>query len=196
MIKIDDTIISLDVIESHFICDLSKCMGECCVDGDAGAPLEKEENDKINEVLPIIWNELSPKAQELINKQGISYNDYDGELVTSIINGKECVFTYFDEEGVCKCVIDNAYREGRISVPKPISCHLYPIRLQKYRDFTAVNYHRWYVCKPAIDLGQREGVELYKFLKEPLVRKFGEKWYEDLCEAAKMVKEEEKKKKI
>ncbi len=196
MIKIDDTIISLDVIESHFICDLSKCMGECCVDGDAGAPLEKEENDKINEILPIIWNELSPKAQELINKQGISYNDYDGELVTSIINGKECVFTYFDEEGVCKCVIDNAYREGRISVPKPISCHLYPIRLQKYRDFTAVNYHRWYVCKPAIDLGQREGVELYKFLKEPLVRKFGEKWYEDLCEAAKMVKEEEKKKKI
>jgi len=189
MLQIEDTIISMDVIESQFICDLCKCKGECCVDGDAGAPLEKEENDKINEILPIIWDELSPKAQALISKQGISYNDYDGELVTSIINGKECVFTYFDEDGVCKCVIDTAYREGRISVSKPISCHLYPIRLQKYRDFTAVNYHKWSVCKPAVKLGEKENVALYKFLKEPLIRKFGEKWYEDVCEAAKMIEE-------
>ena len=192
MIQIDDTIIYLDVIESHFICDLCKCKGQCCVDGDAGAPLEKEENDKINEILPIIWDELSPEAQTLINQQGISYRDYDGELVTSIIKGKECVFTYFDEEGVCKCVIDSAYREGRIAVPKPISCHLYPIRLQKYRDFTAVNYHKWSVCEPAVEFGQKEGVELYKFLKEPLIRKFGEKWYEELCEAAKMIQEGKK----
>lgn len=192
MVQIDDTIISMDVIESQFICDLCKCKGECCVDGDAGAPLEKEENDKINEILPIIWNELSPKAQALINEQGISYNDYDGELVTSIINGKECVFTYFDENGVCKCVIDNAYREGRTSVPKPISCHLYPIRLQKYRDFTAVNYHRWSICEPAVKFGQKEGVALYKFLKEPLIRKFGEKWYEELCIAANMIEEGKK----
>ena len=192
MLQIDDTIISLDVLESQFICDLAKCKGQCCVDGDAGAPLEKEENDQINEILPIIWDELSPKAQELINKQGISYNDYDGELVTSIINGKDCVFTYFDEEGIWKCVIDNAFREGRTSVPKPISCHLYPIRLQKYRDFTSVNYHRWSVCKPAVEFGQKEGVELYKFLKEPLIRKFGEKWYEELNEAAELLKEEKK----
>lgn len=189
MLQIDDTIISMDVIESQFICDLCKCKGECCVDGDAGAPLEKDENDKIYEILPLIWDELSPKAQALINEQGISYNDYDGELVTSIINGKECVFTTFDEDGVCKCVIDKAYREGRIAVPKPISCHLYPIRLQKYKDFTAVNYHRWSVCEPAVKLGKKEGVALYKFLKEPLVRKFGEKWYEDLCEAVKMIDE-------
>ena len=97
MLQIDDTIISMDVIESQFICDLCKCKGQCCVDGDSGAPLEIDENDKINEILPIIWDELSPKAKDLINKQGISYEDYDGELVSSIINGKECVFTYFDE---------------------------------------------------------------------------------------------------
>ena len=192
MLQINDTIISMDLIETQFICDLNKCKGQCCVDGDSGAPLEKDENDKINEILPIIWDELSPKAQSLISKQGISYEDYDGELVTSIINGKECVFTYFDEQGVCKCIIDNAYREGRISVPKPISCHLYPIRLQKYREFTAVNYHKWSVCNPAVKLGQKEGVELYKFLKEPLIRKFGKKWYEDVCEAAKLIEVEKK----
>ena len=192
MLQIDDTIISLEVLETQFICDLTKCKGQCCVDGDAGAPLEKEENDQINEILPIIWDDLSPKAQELIDKQGISYTDYDGELVTSIINGKDCVFTYFEEDGICKCVLDNAYREGRISFPKPISCHLYPIRLQKYRDFTAVNYHEWSICKPALTCGQKEKVELYKFLKEPLIRKFGEKWYEDLSTAAQLLEEEKK----
>ena len=194
MLQIDDTIISLDVIESQFICDLCKCKGQCCVDGESGAPLEKEENDKINEILPIIWDELSPEAQALIEVQGISYKDYDGELVTSIIKGEECVFTYFDEDGVCKCVIDKAYREGRITVPKPISCHLYPIRLQKYPNFTAVNYHKWSVCKPAVELGKREGVELYKFLKEPLIRKFGEKWYTELCDTVELLEKEKKKK--
>ena len=114
--------------------------------------------------------------------------------MTSIINGDECVFTYFDENGVCKCVIDKAYREGRITVPKPISCHLYPIRLQKYPNFTAVNYHKWSVCKPAVELGKREGVELYKFLKEPLIRKFGEKWYTELCDTAELLEKEKKKK--
>ena len=195
MLQIDDTIISLDVIESQFICDLCKCKGQCCVDGESGAPLEKDENDKINEILPIIWDELSPEAKALIEVQGISYKDYDGELVTSIIKGEECVFTYFDEDGVCKCVIDKAYREGRITVPKPISCHLYPIRLQKYPNFTAVNYHKWSVCKPAVELGEREGVELYKFLKEPLIRKFGEKWYNELCDTVELLEKEKKEKK-
>ncbi len=194
MLQIDDTIISLDVIESQFICDLCKCKGQCCVDGESGAPLEKDENDKINEILPVIWDELSPEAKALIEVQGISYKDYDGELVTSIIKGEECVFTYFDEDGVCKCVIDKAYREGRITVPKPISCHLYPIRLQKYPNFTAVNYHKWSVCKPAVELGEREGVELYKFLKEPLIRKFGEKWYNELCDTVELLEKEKKEK--
>ena len=184
MIQIDNTLISDDLFEEQFICDLCKCKGQCCVDGDSGAPLTREEHDLIQSILPVIWVDLSPKAQELITRQGIAYNDTDGELVTSIVNGEECVFTYFDENGICKCAIDTAYREGRIPVQKPISCHLYPIRLTDYPDFTAVNYHRWSVCRPAVKLGRKEGVPLYRFLREPLIRRFGESWYNKVCEAA------------
>lgn len=190
MIQIQDTILTDDIFEQHFICDLCKCKGQCCVDGESGAPLTQEEHENILRILPEIWADLSPKAQDLINKQGISYVDYDGELVTSIINGEECVFTFFDADGVCKCAIDRAYREGRIDVQKPISCHLYPIRLQEFADFTAVNYHRWSVCKPAVALGKKEGVPLYQFLKEPLIRKFGQEWYTEVCEAAELLKKE------
>jgi hypothetical protein len=188
MIQIQHTLISDDLFEEQFICDLCKCKGQCCVDGDSGAPITREEFIQINEILPAIWNDLSPKAQELINRQGIAYTDNDGELVTSIVNGEECVFTWFDADGVCKCVIDSAYREGRISVQKPVSCHLYPIRLHEYDDFTAVNYHRWSVCQPATKLGRKEGMPLYKFLREPLIRKFGEEWYHEVCEAATLLK--------
>lgn len=184
MIQIDNTLISDDLFEEQFICDLCKCKGQCCVDGESGAPLTREEHDLIQSILPEIWDDLSPKAQELITRQGIAYNDTDGELVTSIVNGEECVFTYFDENGICKCAIDTAYREGRIPVQKPISCHLYPIRLTDYPDFTAVNYHRWSVCRPAVKLGRKEGVPLYRFLREPLIRRFGESWYNKVCEAA------------
>lgn len=184
MIEIQKTLISDDIFEEKFICDLCKCKGQCCVDGESGAPITAEEVGEINEILPEIWDDLSPKAQEVINNQGIAYTDYDGELVTSIIKGEECVFTFYDENGVVKCAIDNAYREGRINVEKPISCHLYPIRLTEYKDFTAINYHRWSICEPAIDLGRKNGVPLYKFLKEPLIRKFGEDWYTEVCETA------------
>lgn len=184
MIQIQDAILSDDIFNAHFICDLCKCKGECCVEGESGAPLEKEEYDAIRAILPVILDELSVEARKLIEEQGIAYVDCDGELVTSIIKGKECVFTYFDENGVCGCVIDKAYREGRILVPKPISCHLYPIRLQRYKNFTAVNYHRWSVCKPAVKLGKQKGVKIYEFLKEPLIRRFGENWYNEVCEAA------------
>lgn len=192
MIQIGNTLISDDIFEEQFICDLCKCKGQCCVDGDAGAPLTNQECIQIQEILPQIWDELSPKAQELINEQGIAYTDTDGELVTSIINGEECVFTYFDENGICKCAIDKAWREGRISIEKPISCHLYPIRLTEYTEFTAVNYHRWSVCKPAVKLGQKEGVPIYRFLRDPLIRRFGETWYEELCETAQMLEEANK----
>ena len=127
------------------------------------------------------------QAQQLISEQGISYNDTDGELVTSIVNGEECVFTYYDENGICKCAIDTAYREGRIAVQKPISCHLYPIRLTDYADYTAVNYHQWSICRPAVKLGRKEGVPLYRFLREPLIRRFGEEWYNEVCEAATLL---------
>ncbi|MDR2955406.1 MAG: DUF3109 family protein [Prevotella sp.] len=180
MFQIDDTVIASDIIEENFLCDLSACKGECCVEGDSGAPLEDEEVTIIEGLLPEVWNDLSPQAQDVINESGVAYKDSDGEMVTSIINGKDCVFTYYDEKGICKCVIEKAYREGRVDFYKPISCHLYPIRLQRYKDFTAVNYHRWRVCKPAVQLGNKKGLKIYQFLKEPLIRKFGEEWYNEL----------------
>lgn len=187
MIQIKDTLISEDVFETCFVCDLGKCKGMCCVEGDAGAPLTHEEYEAIKDVLPKIWDDLSLKARELIEKQGIAYIDDDGELVTSIIKGRECVFTYFDADGVCRCAIDNAFREGKISVQKPISCHLYPIRLHKYDEFTALNYDRWSVCRPALRLGKKTGIKLYQFLKEPLIRKFGEEWYQEVCQIAELL---------
>ena len=192
MIQIANTLLSDEIFEAQFICDLCKCKGQCCVDGESGAPLTREEHDQIQAILPEIWDDLSPKAQELISEQGISYTDTDGELVTSIVNGEECVFTYYDENGICKCAIDTAYREGRIAVQKPISCHLYPIRLTDYADYTAVNYHQWSICRPAVKLGRKEGVPLYRFLREPLIRRFGEEWYNEVCEAATLLEKAKK----
>lgn len=190
MIQIRDTILSDDIFEEHFICNLTKCKGACCVEGDSGAPLERKEFEQIQSILPEIWDNLSPAAKALIEEQGIAYTDYDGELVTSIINGRECVFTYFDADGTCKCSIERAWREGRIRVQKPVSCHLYPIRLQKLGEYTALNYNRWSICKPAVKLGRSEGVKIYEFLREPLIRRFGEEWYNEVCEAAKLLEEE------
>lgn len=195
MIQIDDAIVALDIIEENFLCDLSACMGECCVEGESGAPLEKEEVAVLEEILPLVWDDLSPEAQKVIQKTGVAYKDTDGEMVTSIVNGKDCVFTYYDEKGICKCAIEKAHKEGKTDFYKPISCHLYPIRLQKYQDFTAVNYHRWSVCKAAVALGNKEGLKIYQFLKTPLIRKFGEAWYNELCIAVdeyKKMKEEGK----
>lgn len=188
MIQIQDTILSHDIFEEHFICDLCKCKGQCCVEGESGAPITLEERTQIQSILPEILDDLSPAAREVIDEQGISYVDHDGELVTSLVKGRECVFAYYDEHGICKCAIDTAYREGRIPVQKPISCHLYPIRLNEYDQFTAVNYHRWSVCQPAVKKGRAEGLPLFRFLKEPLIRKFGEEWYREVCEAADMLK--------
>lgn len=184
MIEIDDTIISLDVIESNFLCDLSHCKGVCCIEGDSGAPLEEDELVRLEEVLPLVWDDLSPNAQKIIDKQGVAYIDGDGDLVTSIVNNKDCVFACYDTDGTCKCSIEKAFRAGKTDFYKPISCHLYPIRLTKYTDFTAVNYHRWDVCKAAEILGRKENLPVYKFLKEPLVRRFGEAWYNALEECA------------
>ncbi len=188
MIQIDDTIISLDVFKEKFLCNLDACKGECCIEGDAGAPLEESEVEELKKVLPVIWKDLSPEAQAIIEKQGVCYEDEDGDLVTSIVNGKDCVFTCYDEKGCCYCAIEKAYREGKVDFYKPVSCHLYPIRVQKYSEFKAVNYHRWVVCKAAVLLGEKENVPVYKFLKEPLIRKFGEDWYQELLIAAEELK--------
>jgi hypothetical protein len=180
MLQIDETIISLDLLDEYFVCDLTKCKGICCIEGDDGAPLENDEVKIIENLLPLVWDDLTEKSKEVIEKQGVYYIDNDGEPVTSIVNGAECVFTYTDENGICKCAIEKAFREGKTDFYKPISCHLYPVRLQKYEDFTAVNYHRWNVCNCARKLGGKIKEPVYRFLKEPLIRKFGEAWYEQL----------------
>jgi hypothetical protein len=180
MIEIGDTIISIDLIERYFCCELFKCKGECCIEGESGAPLSKEEFDYLRKILPAVWDDLSPQAQVVINKQGIAYIDRENDIVTSIINGKDCVFTYYDETGVCKCAIEKAYNEGRIDFRKPISCHLYPVRVKQYKDYKAVNYHRWKVCKTAEISGEKKQIFVYQFLKEPLIQKFGEEWYKAL----------------
>ena len=192
MLQIDDTIVSFDVVEEQFLCDLNACKGICCIEGDAGAPLEPSEINEIEQILPIIWEDLSEKAKKVIEQQGVSYIDEDGEPVTSIVDGAECVFTYTDADGTCKCAIEKAYREGKIKFYKPISCHLYPIRLARYKKFTAVQYHQWSVCQCARTCGQKVGLPVYKFLKEPLIRRFGKEWYAQLEMAAKELKQARK----
>jgi len=184
MLQIQDTIISLDILEEYFVCDLSVCKGICCVEGDSGAPVEEGEIACLEKVLPVIWDDLSPKAKKVIEKQGLVYRDIDGDYVTSIVNGLDCVFTCYDENAYCKCAIEKAFREGKIDFYKPVSCHLYPIRVKQYKGFRAVNYHRWQVCRAAVISGKKQGVKVYQFLKEPLIRKFGEEWYEMLSAAA------------
>ena len=188
MIQIEDVVVSFDVLREKFLCNLDACKGECCIEGDAGAPVELDEVEKLEEVLPIIWEELSPEARAVIEKQGVVYTDQEGDLVTSIVNNKDCVFTCYDEKGCCYCAIEKAYRDGKTDFYKPVSCHLYPIRIGDYGPYKAVNYHRWDVCKAAVLLGKKENVAVYQFLKEPLIRKFGEKWYQELEVAVKELK--------
>ncbi|MDR1526765.1 MAG: DUF3109 family protein [Dysgonamonadaceae bacterium] len=185
MIQINDTIVSLDVLQEYFQCDLTVCKGVCCVDGDSGAPVEASEVAELKAVLPIVWNDLSPKAQAVIENQGVVYLDADNEYVTSIVAGEDCVFTCYDADGICRCAIEKAFREGKTAFYKPVSCHLYPVRVSKYKGFRAVNYHRWSVCRAAEVSGKKEQIRVYRFLKEPLIRKFGEEWYGHLCRAAK-----------
>ena len=184
MIQIDDVIVSLDVFREKFLCDLGACKGACCIEGDVGAPVETGEVEALEASLPAVWDDLSPEARAVIDRQGVVYVDEEGDLVTSIVNGKDCVFTCYDESGCCYCALEKAYREGRISFYKPISCHLYPIRIGDYGPYKAVNYHRWDVCHAAVELGRKKGVPVYRFLREPLIRKFGEDWYHELEEAA------------
>ena len=180
MLLIQDTIISPDILEEDFQCDLSVCKGICCVEGESGAPVEKEEVIRLEEVLPLIWDDLSNKAKEVIEKQGVVYVDKDGEYVTSIVAGKDCIFTCYDENGRCQCAIEKAFHEGKTDFYKPVSCHLYPVRVAQYKDFRAVNYHQWSVCEAARILGKKNTIKIYQFLKEPLIRKFGKEWYEEL----------------
>lgn len=183
MLQIQNALVSLDLIEKFFICDLDKCLGECCIEGDAGAPITKGEYEKLKQIVDVVWDDLLPESQRAIKESGVAYIDEEGDLVTQIIGGKNCVFTYMDKNGKCLCAIEKAYREGRTDFYKPISCHLYPLRLTEYPTFTAVNFHSWKICKAAQVLGRAKGVRVYQFLKEPLIRRFGKEWYDELCEA-------------
>lgn len=180
VVQIDDTLISTDCLTEKFCCDLEACKGACCVEGDAGAPVDLDEVAGIEEVLPVVWPMLSDAAQAVINRQGVVYTDEEGDLVTSIVDGKDCVFTCYDGRGHCYCALEKAFREGKTHFHKPLSCHLYPIRLKRVGDCVALNYHRWDVCRMAVEKGRQLDLPVYRFLKEPLVRRFGEAWYAEL----------------
>lgn len=181
MLEIQDKLVTLDLVERFFCCDLDKCLGECCIEGDAGAPVTEEEKIRIEKVLPEIWDDLLPAARKAIEEEGATYVDEEGDLVTQIVDGRNCVFSCYGEDGKCLCAFERAYRDGRIDFYKPVSCHLYPVRIKEYDGFTAVNYHRWKICKCAEVLGRAKGIRVYEFLKEPLIRRFGQEWYDELA---------------
>jgi len=179
MISIGDAIVSSEILEEAFVCDLSKCKGACCVDGDAGAPLEEEEASILDDLYSAVKPYLRPEGIKAIKEQGTFVVGQDGELETPLVNQKECAYVVF-EGGMTKCGIEKAQEDGVVDFKKPLSCHLYPIRIQKYSSFEAINYERWDICAPACALGASLKVPIYKFLNEPLVRKYGEEWYEEL----------------
>lgn len=180
MLLIDDKVVSLDVVEKFFCCDLEKCLGSCCIEGDAGAPLLPEEVNRLREALPVVWDDLTPAARNVIEEEGVAYRDRDGELVTSIVNGRDCVFSTFAPGGLCLCALEKAHREGKLDFCKPQSCALYPIRITRYPSFTALNYHRWKICRPAESCGRAKGIRVYEALRQPLIKYFGADWYAKL----------------
>ena len=184
MFVIKDTLVSLDLIERFFVCDLSVCKGQCCIDGDAGAPLLDEERVELEQNIEKILPYLTPGGKKAIKEDGVSYYDRDGDLVTTLVEGCNCAFSIFSEDGTCLCALEKLYREKKLPNLKPSSCFLYPVRLQKLGNMTAVNLHRWKICTCAEKNGKNLGIRAYQFLKEPLIRKFGEAWYEELCQVA------------
>ena len=184
MIQIDDKLISEDLFSEEFVCNLAKCKGICCVEGDAGAPLDEDETKILDEIYPKIKSYLRPEGIQAIEEHGTYTLDFEGDLVTPLVNNAECAYVIFDEKGYTKCAIEKAYEDGVIDWQKPISCHLYPIRITEYSNFSAINYHEWDICSDACTLGKELGVKVYQFLKKPLIRKYGEDFYQTLSEAA------------
>lgn len=196
IIEIENVLVSSEIITEYFCCDLTKCKGECCIEGDAGAPITMEELSEIEENLDAVKDDMSIPARLVVEAQGVAYTDQEGDLVTSIVNGKDCVFTCYrdleigDEtvKNCCLCAYEKAFREGRTKWCKPISCALYPIREDTLSNgMTALAYHRWHVCKDAVKKGTELKMPIYKFLREPLIRRFGEEWYGYLCEVAEQL---------
>jgi hypothetical protein len=207
IIQVGDVLLSSDILTERFCCDLSACKGQCCVEGDAGAPVTLDEIAEIEDCLDEVWGDLSASAQAVIDKQGVAYTDKDGDLVTSIVRGKDCVFTYqaviqgdgsFVTPGnvtkepspcITLCALEKAFRAGKTRFCKPVSCALYPIREKRLgNDLIGLNYNRWEVCKMAVVKGEQEDILLYQFLRGPLVRRFGEEWYDELLNTVKELK--------
>ena len=195
MIQIEDKLISEDIFSQEFVCNLSKCKGACCVEGDVGAPLDKEATKILDEIFEKVKPYLRPEGVKAIEEQGTwTVDPMDGDFVTPMVNGAECAYVIFDEKGITKCGIEKAYEDGAVNWQKPISCHLYPIRITEYSEFSALNYHEWPICAPACELGKELQVPVYKFLKTPLIRKYGEEFYTTLSEAAEEWEKEFNKK--
>ena len=198
ILDVGGVLISSDIITEYFCCDYEKCKGICCVEGDAGAPVTMDEIAAIEDLLDDVWSDLSASAQSVIDRQGVAYADKDGELVTSIVRGKDCVFTCYDGDN-CLCALEKVARakaaadNSEFSIlnsqfVKPISCSLYPIREKNFGNgLIGLNYNRWDVCRDAVVKGKQLQLPVYKFLKEPLIRRFGQAWYDELCEVAELL---------
>jgi len=184
LVEIEDKIVSTQIFERQFVCDLNACKGACCIEGDAGAPVTAEEVQIIESQLDQIRPFMRPEGIAAIETQGVAYLDNNLEPATTLVNGAECAFVFIDCAGIAKCSIEQAQREGSIDFPKPISCHLYPIRTKQFHDYTAINYEKWDICEPACACGEKLEVPVYKFLKEPLKRAFGEDFYQELEKVA------------
>jgi hypothetical protein len=182
MFAVDDILISDDLLEAPFACDLGRCRGACCVHGDRGAPLEPEERAELDAALPVVWDALRPEARAVIEREGTWVEEAPGEYGTACVDGRECVFVVYEgggpTKGVAKCALQRAYHAGRLAFEKPISCHLFPIRIEEWVGTTVLNYERAELCRPAIGHGSRLGILLPDFLRAPLTRRFGAEWYE------------------
>ncbi|WP_372973183.1 DUF3109 family protein [Muriicola sp.] len=185
MFQLGKTLVSEEIIEKDFVCNLSACKGACCVDGDAGAPLEESETGMLEAIYPEVKPFLRPEGIKAIETQGSWVIGEDGEWETPLIDGKECAYTVFNPDGIAKCGIEEAFNQGATAWRKPVSCHLYPVRVKEYSSLTAVNYHKWQLCDPACELGEQLQVPVFRFVRDALIRKFGEQWYAELEEAAR-----------
>lgn len=180
LIEIEDKVVSTQIFERKFVCDLSACKGACCIEGDSGAPLTFEEVSILEDELENIKPYMRPEGIAEVEKTGVFYMDQENDAVTTLVNEKECAFVYFDDNGITKCSIEQAHKDGKTDFKKPISCHLYPIRVKQFQDFTALNYSSWDICSPACACGDELNVPVYKFLKEPLIRAFGQLFFDEL----------------
>lgn len=188
ILQVGDVLLSPDILTERFCCDYEKCRGACCIEGNAGAPVTLDEIGEIESSLDVVWSDLSAQAQAVIDRQGVAYSDPEGDLVTSIVGGKDCVFTCYEpspDGPLCLCALEKACRAGRSRFLKPLSCSLYPIRVKQFSNGTVgLNYHRWDICRDAVVKGRELDVPVYRFLREPLVRRFGQEWYDELCQLA------------